>query len=57
MHHSCRVYHEHQLISQTPTASKLSKTSPVSVPHPWLFTISRERITTWKVSRETKTHW
>src|SRR5229473_7592777 len=28
----------------TSTTSKLSKTSPVSVPHPWLFTISRERI-------------
>jgi hypothetical protein len=29
----------------TSTTSKLSKTSLVSVPHPWLFTISRERIT------------
>jgi hypothetical protein len=26
------------------TTSKLSKTSPVSVPHPWLLAISRERI-------------
>ena len=28
----------------TSTTSKLSKTSSVSVPHPWLFAISRERI-------------
>src|SRR5262249_53486634 len=30
--------------NSTSTTSKLSKTSSVSVPHPWLFAISRERI-------------